>query len=94
MLNNLQEYVCRQKGQKPGNYIYYSCLIENDFVRENLLLLREYNIPSVTIKKLSNFIPENISQDDVINFLKSNDVLGNVNLLDYEKTLINNNLKV
>ncbi|UZJ64688.1 hypothetical protein OKW96_20495 [Sphingobacterium sp. KU25419] len=34
VINSIQEFVCNERGWRPGNYIYFSNLIENDFLRE------------------------------------------------------------
>lgn len=92
VMNSLQEYVCMQKGCKPGNYSFYSSSIENDFLRENLVLLSEYNIPSSALRKLEKFIPAQLNEDDVCKYIKSNFDKITFELITYEKEKIQENL--
>ncbi|MUK38421.1 DEAD/DEAH box helicase [Aliivibrio fischeri] len=84
VVNEIQKFVCLERGIRPGNYLYYSSLVENDFVQENLVILTEYGIPKSAIDKLSKYIPKSTSQDDVLVIMKT---LKNDNKLafsDYE----------
>lgn len=85
VLNSIQEFVCAEKGLKPGNYAYYSNLIENEFLRENLAILSEYGIPSSAIRKLEKLISRDISQDEVIKFIRNNKLYDNNIFIEYEK---------
>src|SRR5690606_6363361 len=62
VLNSIQEFICAEKGLKPGNYTYYSNLIENEFLRENLAILSEFGVPSSAIRKLEKLIPSTVPQ--------------------------------
>jgi len=92
VINEIQRFICAEFGFRPGNYIYYSNLIENDFLRENLAILAEYGIPSSAIKKIQNKIPDNMDQDNVLRFIRDNKLYQNKSLLEYEKKKIEENI--
>ena len=92
VLNELQKFVCNEKGLTAGNYLYYSNLIENDFLRENSALLLEYGIPNSAIRKLEKFIPMDVSQDNVLDYIKENKLFNISNLIQYEVLKIKENL--
>lgn len=85
VINELQKFVCEKKGLDPGNYSFYAMQIENDFIPENLLILSEYGIPTSGIKKLSDKIPENINEEDILSFIKNKDLINHSKLIEYEK---------
>jgi len=72
VVDSLQRYVCEKHGIKPGSYSYFVQQLENDFVPERLSILTEYGIPNTTIIKMKEIIPNDISEDDVIEFIKKN----------------------
>ena len=72
VVDSLQRYVCEKHGIKPGSYSYFVQQLENDFVPESLSILTEYGIPNTTILKISEVIPKNLLEDDVIEFIKKN----------------------
>lgn len=51
VVNEIQKFICSEKGLKAGNYSFYANQIENNFIRENLTILAEYGIPDSAIKK-------------------------------------------
>jgi hypothetical protein len=85
VINSIQEFVCKEKGIRAGNYSYYTNLIENEFLRENLTILSEFGIPSSAIRKLEKFIPPNMQQDDVIKSIRENKIFENSDFIEYEK---------
>ena len=85
VINSIQEFVCNEKGIRAGNYSYYTNLIENEFLRENLTILSEFGIPSSAIRKLEKLIPANMLQDDVIKSIRQNRLYENSNFLEYER---------
>jgi hypothetical protein len=89
VINSIQEYVCKNKGYKPGNYSFYSRKIENDFIRDNMILLLEYGVPKSAINKLNNKIPETLSQDEVIAYIKKYDLAHHNSLISYESEKLN-----
>lgn len=91
VINSLQEFVCLERGLRPGNYGYFSNLIENDFVRDNLILLSEFGIPSSAIRKLEQLIPEAIPQDAVLKFINDNKLYDDKIFINYERTKLREN---
>ncbi|WP_452223226.1 DEAD/DEAH box helicase [Lacinutrix chionoecetis] len=85
VINSIQEFVCNEKGIRAGNYSYYTNLIENEFLRENLTILSEFGIPSSAIRKLEKLIPSNIKQDDVIKLIRNNKIYDSERFIKYEK---------
>lgn len=85
VINSIQEFVCYEKGLRPGNYNYYTNLIENEFLRENLTILSEFGIPSSAIRKLEKLIPEAMSQDDVIKSIRENRLYESSDFIEYER---------
>lgn len=85
VINSIQEFVCNEKGIRAGDYSYYTNLIENEFIRENLTILSEFGIPSSAIRKLEKLIPENMLQDDVIKSIRENRLYENSDFLEYER---------
>jgi hypothetical protein len=72
VVDSLQRYVCEKHGRKPGSYSYFVQQLENDFLQENLSILLEYGLPRSSIQKLTGFLPENLSEDDVLNYIIKN----------------------
>ncbi|WP_097753958.1 DEAD/DEAH box helicase [Escherichia coli] len=94
VLNELQLYVCNIYGLTPGNYSYYSSIIENDFIPEHLNILIEYGIPKSAIDKISQFIPNTLTDESVIQLIKKEKLYDNNRLIDYEKNIIMKNILV
>lgn len=92
VVNEIQRFICFEKGLRPGNYILYANSIENDFLRQNLAILAEYGIPSSAIKKIEKNIPENLDQDLVLNFIREKGLYNSSDLLEYEKGKIRENI--
>lgn len=92
VMNSLQKYVCQQKGIKPGNYLYYAGMIENEFLPKNLVLLSEFNIPTSAIKKMQSRIPDDLSEDQLSDYITREKILDKCNLIDYEKQVCKDNL--
>jgi hypothetical protein len=90
VINSIQEFICLEKGLRPGNYSYFSNLIENDFLRENMVLLSEFGIPSSAIRKLEQIIPATISQDEVFKMIKTANIYNNKIFIEYERNKIIN----
>ncbi|OEK03291.1 helicase [Roseivirga sp. 4D4] len=91
VLNSIQEFVCLEVGRRPGNYSYFSSLIENDFLRDNLAILSEFGIPGSAIRKLEPLIPASISQDEVILRIKEQNLAENRVFLEYERNKLREN---
>lgn len=92
VINEIQKFVCEEKGLRAGNYSFYSNHIENDFLPENLSILSEYGIPRSAIKKLGVNIPKDMNQDIILDFIKENKLHLSKSLLKYEKNKIKMNL--
>lgn len=72
VVDSLQRYVCEKHGIKSGSYSYFVQQLENDFVPDGLSILTEYGIPNTTIIKIAEIIPSDISEDEVLEFIKKN----------------------
>lgn len=92
VLNTLQEYMCETKGKKAGNYSYYASVIENGTVPAKAAILLEYNIPASTINKLIETIPEDITDQLLIDYIFEKKLYTGEKLIEYEKNLLLQNL--
>ncbi|HET9569829.1 MAG TPA: helicase-related protein [Bacteroidales bacterium] len=90
VINSIQEFVCNEMGLKAGDYSYFSNLIENDFVRDNMLILSEYGVPSSALRKLEDLIPARMPQENVIRFIKERRLFENDSFIEYEKNKLRN----
>lgn len=90
-LNDIQTYVCTSNSDVPGNYTHFSSVIENESVQENLAILSEFGIPNSAIRKLEKHIPDKVSEDDVLKFIKAKKLLDSAGLIEYEKAKIREN---
>ena len=72
VVDSLQRYVCEKHGKKAGSYSYFVQQLENDFLQENLSILLEYGLPRSLVQKLTKFLPENLSEDEVLNYIIKN----------------------
>ena len=85
VVDSIQRYVCEQHGKKPGSYSYFVQQLENDFIPENLSILSEFGIPTSAIRKIASRIPNGLSEDATIDFIKKHKVVLTKPLLQYEK---------
>lgn len=85
VVDSLQRLVCEKHGKHAGSYSYFVQQLENDFIRENLSILSEYGIPSNTIRQLEEKIPAELSEDEVIQFIKTNIGILSKTLIQYEQ---------
>lgn len=85
VMNELQEFIFENNNLEPGNYSFYSNLIENESMQSNMTIFAEYGIPSSAIKKIQKYIPSNISEDKVIEYMKEKNLYDMDNILSYEK---------
>ena len=81
-------YVC---GKQSCSYSFYAQLLETNFLPENLSILLEYGIPAITIRKLERKIPKDISEDELVLYIKEHQIIKE-SLLSYETELIDHNL--
>ena len=89
-INSLQEIVCNEMGILPGDYSQFANIIENDFIPNHLTILAEYGIPHSAIKKIADYIPTNITDDDLISYIKNHYLFLTKSLIEYEKDKIAN----
>ncbi len=87
VVDSLQRYVFEKKHLTAGSYSFYVQELESDFLPSNLTILIEYGLPSSTIRKISSLIPKEMSEDEVLAYVKTNPHLFK-NILYYEKELI------
>lgn len=91
VINSIQQFICEERGLRAGDYSYFSNLIENDFLRENLTILSEFGIPSSAIRKLEKLIPSNLSQDEVIRKIRTEKLYDNKVFIEYERNKLKSN---
>ena len=84
-------YVCGKSQAQACSYSYYAQQLETNFLPDNISILLEYGIPAITIRKLERHIPKNITEEELIPYIKGHQELKKV-LLDYESDLIDHNL--
>ena len=94
VLHSLQEFVAKEMSITPGNYLFYATALENDFLPQNLSILIDYGIPSTAIRKISTVVPNELTQDEALNFIRSNKIFldPKVDLLKYERDKFQQNL--
>lgn len=92
VVDNIQRFVCQKNGLKPGSYLHYASIIENDFIRNNLAILTEYGIPKSAINKLEKYISPDLNEDLVLNEIKNRQLVSKINFIEYEKQKIIENL--
>lgn len=92
VVNSLQKYVCEETGLQSGNYTFFSNQIENDFIRNNLCILSEYGIPNSAIRKLQESIPDDINQDDILDYIQTKKLYDSNVLIEYEKQKLIDNI--
>ena len=90
VINSLQKQICGRMEIEAGEYGIYANLLENDFVRSNLSLLNDLGIPSSAIFKLEKKIPKDLSTNNLIKFIKDNNLVYTSNLSEYERIKITN----
>lgn len=93
-MDSLQRFVANKLGISPGDYSFIANKIENGFTNENVSILFEYNLPGTLINKLQSYIPETIPENDVISYIKTQNIIEKALLTQYEKDLIKDNLLI
>ncbi len=87
IVDSLQKYLAKQLKVPAGDYSFVSESIENEFIESNIRILTEYGIPSSAIFKLKEYFGKRIkdlSEDEVLNFIKINRIEVNKYLSKYE----------
>lgn len=74
-----------------GSYTFYSNQIENDFVRPNLSILVECGVPKSAINKISAYISEELSEDNVIDVVRDKSLHQLKDINRYEKEKLEEN---
>lgn len=85
VVDSIQRLICEKRNIKPGSYSFFVQQLENDFICENLAILVEFGIPSNAVRRLEQVISVNLSEDEVINFIKENRDYIKRYLLPYER---------
>lgn len=85
VVDSIQRLICERKNIKSGSYSFFVQQLENDFIRENLSILVEFGIPSNAVRRLESFIPADLSEDGVIDYIRRNRNSMNEILLQYER---------
>lgn len=81
-------YVC---GGQRCSYSYYAQQLETSFLPTNLSILMEYGIPAITIRKLEKHIPKNVTEEELVPYIKGHQELKQ-SLLQYESDLLDYNI--
>lgn len=84
-------YVYGKSQTQVCSYSYYAQQLETNFLPDNISILLEYGIPAITIRKLEHHIPKDITEEELVPYIKGHQELKKV-LLDYESDLIDHNL--
>jgi hypothetical protein len=85
VVDRIQKFVCAEKGMRPGSYLYYATLIENDFIRENMSILAEFGVPRSAIEKLTPLIRADVDQDEVVALILRGKLMNRPELTLYER---------
>lgn len=85
VMNELQLYVFQNFAYKPGNYTYFSNEIENEFLASNVTLFAELGLPISAIRKIELAVPRELAEDQVMDYIKKNDIIEKIDLIEYEK---------
>lgn len=85
IVDSLQRYVCEKRNKKSGSYSYFVQQLESDFIQSNLSILIEFGVPSETVRKIAPLIPDEISEDDVLQFIIENKDKLSQHIMQYEK---------
>lgn len=83
VLSEIQKYVCQEKGRQSGDYGVLANLVENAFLPNHLAVLLEYGLPPSAIRKIGEYIKQEMEPEELITAIKSlnTDKLG---FLPYE----------
>lgn len=84
--NELQKYVCNLYGLIPGDYSLFLSMLENDYMSPRASLLMEFDLPKTAIRKIDNYIPNNIKDENFIPYIRQNsqDIIKKTLLSNYE----------
>lgn len=88
VIDSLQRYAFEKKNLPAGSYSYYVQELESDFLPSNLTALVEYGLPASTIRKFSSHIPNKMTEDEVLAFVRKNSIKIKGLLSNYEQELL------
>ncbi|MFA5173025.1 MAG: helicase-related protein [Candidatus Paceibacterota bacterium] len=83
VLSEIQKFVCQEKGLQFGDYGVLANLIENSFLPSHLGVLLEYGLPPSAIRKIGDYIKEEMEPEKLIAAIKRLDP-NKLGLLPYE----------
>jgi len=89
--SNLQEFVFKKAGKNIGDYTYLARELENSFFPEDLILLKEFNIPKSAIEKISKNKTGEFNIDNFKSKVKENNI-SEFNFSKYELHKLNQNM--
>ena len=90
VMNEIQKTICNINNLPAWDYTFYAGQLENDFVRKNLSLLIEMWIPKSALYKIEPSIPTQLSEEQVIWYIREKRISKTQGLLSYEAGLIEN----
>jgi hypothetical protein len=83
-VSSLQALAFARGGLKPGNYTYLAALLEHSFLRSNLAVLLDYDVPMSAVRKIEKFFAADEPWNIVFSRLRDLD-LAQMSLLPYEE---------
>jgi hypothetical protein len=92
VVDSLQRYVCESYGRRAGSYSYFIQQLENDFIPENLSILIEYGVPASAVRKLDSKVPRNLSEDEVVEYIRRYKRQLTSDWLQYERDKLDEHL--
>ena len=92
VVDSLQRYVCESYGRSAGSYSYFIQQLENDFIPENLSILIEYGVPASAVRKLDSKVPRNLSEDEVVEYIRRYKRQLTSDWLQYERDKLDEHL--
>lgn len=89
IIDSLQKEICKQLGMNStGDYSYFVSYLENEGVKPELSILLDMGLPHSAIEKITSLIPDDLPEDELIEFVRSLNIANNASLLQYEKEKI------
>lgn len=82
-ISEIQAYVFKKFSKVPGNYSYFSAIIENSFFKRTLSVLMDYDVPASAIRKMEHLFTGEEDWLSIEKKLRSYD-LESLDLLPYE----------
>jgi hypothetical protein len=92
VVDSLQRYVCENYSRRAGSYGYFIQQLENDFIPENLSILIEYGVPASAVRKLDSKVPRNLSEDEVVEYIRRYKRQLTSDWLQYERDKLDEHL--